>query len=235
MAPIWRSADRTRIQATSGIHDAWRSQSDRTSHVRSGDASNRPNASILTVWLFGLEPCYRRVRLGRSIDPESTEGRNDMSEPTTDSDRDRVASGVLFTPDWSRAIGAAPKRADAAGRPEVIDDAAIAWRDGDITFVGPAWALPSADRPANGIEVRVTGAVVPGFVDCHTHLPFVGWRADEFEARLSGQSYRDVQGRGWRDLPQLATAGRGHRRRGAGLLPPARGGDAEGTGPRRSR
>jgi imidazolonepropionase len=43
---------------------------------------------------------------------------------------------------------------------------------------------------------RVSGAVVPGFVDCHTHLPFVGWRADEFEARLSGRTYRDLQGGG---------------------------------------
>jgi imidazolonepropionase len=33
-------------------------------------------------------------------------------------------------------------------------------------------------------------------VDCHTHLPFVGWRADEFESRLQGRSYRDVAGEG---------------------------------------
>jgi imidazolonepropionase len=31
-------------------------------------------------------------------------------------------------------------------------------------------------------------------VDCHTHLPFVGWRADEFEARLRGLTYRDLHG-----------------------------------------
>src|SRR5207247_1876987 len=35
-----------------------------------------------------------------------------------------------------------------------------------------------------------------GFVDCHTHLPFLGWRADEFQARLAGETYRDVQGGG---------------------------------------
>ncbi|MGZ8629552.1 MAG: imidazolonepropionase [Actinomycetota bacterium] len=67
----------------------------------------------------------------------------------------------------------------------------IAWDDyGTIVFVGPAGELPwdstegSADR----------GCLVPGFVDCHTHLPFVGWRADEFEARLRGVSYRDLHG-----------------------------------------
>ncbi len=35
---------------------------------------------------------------------------------------------------------------------------------------------------------------MPGFVDCHVHLPFIGWRADEFEARLAGASYRDLHG-----------------------------------------
>ena len=35
---------------------------------------------------------------------------------------------------------------------------------------------------------------MPGFVDQHTHLPFVGWRADEFEARLRGVSYRELHG-----------------------------------------
>ena len=40
----------------------------------------------------------------------------------------------------------------------------------------------------------MAGAVVPGFVDCHVHLPFFGWRADEFEARLAGASYRDLHG-----------------------------------------
>ena len=37
--------------------------------------------------------------------------------------------------------------------------------------------------------------VVPGFVDCHTHLPFYGWRADEDRARLSGERYEDIHGR----------------------------------------
>jgi imidazolonepropionase len=34
--------------------------------------------------------------------------------------------------------------------------------------------------------------VVPGFVDCHTHLPFFGWRGDEDAARLSGVRYQDL-------------------------------------------
>lgn len=44
--------------------------------------------------------------------------------------------------------------------------------------------------------MRASGAVIPGFVDCHTHLPFFGWRAGEFEARLSGRTYRDLHAEG---------------------------------------
>jgi imidazolonepropionase len=32
-------------------------------------------------------------------------------------------------------------------------------------------------------------AVIPGFVDSHTHLVFAGERSDEFEARMSGTPY----------------------------------------------
>ncbi|MDQ3772484.1 MAG: imidazolonepropionase [Actinomycetota bacterium] len=42
-------------------------------------------------------------------------------------------------------------------------------------------------------ELDATGCtVVPGFVDCHTHLPFFGWRADEDAARLSGIRYETL-------------------------------------------
>jgi imidazolonepropionase len=35
-------------------------------------------------------------------------------------------------------------------------------------------------------------AVIPGFVDCHTHLPFAGWRAGEYEQKLSGVPYEEI-------------------------------------------
>ena len=34
--------------------------------------------------------------------------------------------------------------------------------------------------------------VMPGFVDPHTHLVFGGWRADEFEQRLLGRTYKEI-------------------------------------------
>jgi imidazolonepropionase len=69
---------------------------------------------------------------------------------------------------------------------------AVAWDDeGVITFVGPADEVTGVEP-----EWFEGCTIAPGFVDCHTHLPFVGWRADEFEARLSGVTYRDLHGQG---------------------------------------
>jgi imidazolonepropionase-like amidohydrolase len=35
-------------------------------------------------------------------------------------------------------------------------------------------------------------AVVPGFVDCHTHLPFAGWREREYAMKVAGESYEAI-------------------------------------------
>jgi imidazolonepropionase len=108
-----------------------------------------------------------------------------------------VTEGVVFTPALVTPSGPAPVRGPALSSLAVVRDAAIAWRDGTIAYAGPAHGLPaSLGTGDEALRRHVAGAVVPGFVDCHTHLPFVGWRADEFEARLSGETYRDVQGRG---------------------------------------
>lgn len=45
---------------------------------------------------------------------------------------------------------------------------------------------PGADR------VIEAAAVVPGFVDCHTHLPFAGWRATEYEQKVTGVPYEEI-------------------------------------------
>jgi imidazolonepropionase len=103
-----------------------------------------------------------------------------------------VSAGALRTPVLVTAEGPAPARGERLGQPRVVRDAALAWTDGRITFAGRAADLPAAGGPARS----VSGAVVPGFVDCHTHLPFFGWRADEFEAKLAGRSYQDLHGRG---------------------------------------
>ncbi len=64
-------------------------------------------------------------------------------------------------------------------------DAAVVVEDGTIAWVGRAGDAPAAD------EVRDVGgrAVLPGFVDSHTHAVFAGDRAAEFAARLAGACY----------------------------------------------
>jgi imidazolonepropionase len=109
-----------------------------------------------------------------------------------------VAATTLVTP-----VGLAPVRGSHATRVLEVHDGAVAWEDGAITFVGLAAELPGAEP-----EWFEGCTIAPGFVDCHTHLPFVGWRADEFEARLSGRSYRDLHGEGgiYRSARLLAEA-----------------------------
>jgi len=94
-------------------------------------------------------------------------------------------------------IGCLATCASPAGQDDigVIHDAAVAWRDGIITWVGPADRVP--DEHAAG-PVWNAGArlVTPGLVDCHTHLAFGGWRAGEFTSRISGASYAEIARRG---------------------------------------
>ncbi len=64
-------------------------------------------------------------------------------------------------------------------------DAALVLADGVVAWVGDA-----ADAPAADEVLDVAGAaVVPGFVDSHSHLVFAGDRAAEFEARMAGRPY----------------------------------------------
>lgn len=66
-----------------------------------------------------------------------------------------------------------------------LPDAALVAVDGRIAWVGSAADAPAADRRTD----LAGAAVVPGFVDSHTHLVFAGDRAAEFEARMAGAPY----------------------------------------------
>lgn len=66
-----------------------------------------------------------------------------------------------------------------------LHDAAVVAEHGLVTWVGPTAAAPAADR-----RIDVGGrAVVPGFVDPHSHLVFAGDRSAEFAARMRGERY----------------------------------------------
>lgn len=67
----------------------------------------------------------------------------------------------------------------------IIHDAAIVIEGANVAWVGPASSAPAADSSydAGG------RAVLPGFVDSHSHLVFAGDRSAEFAARMAGESY----------------------------------------------
>ncbi|MEV0845516.1 imidazolonepropionase [Streptomyces sp. NPDC049954] len=68
----------------------------------------------------------------------------------------------------------------------LLTNAALLVEDGHVAWAGPAAAAPAADT-VHALEGR---AVVPGFVDSHSHLVFAGDRTAEFNARMSGESYQ---------------------------------------------
>jgi imidazolonepropionase len=77
------------------------------------------------------------------------------------------------------------------GEIHLIPDAAVAWDNGVISWVGPERELP--ERYKEGERVDAGGRlVIPGLVDCHTHLAFGGWRADEFTQRIQGRTYLEI-------------------------------------------
>lgn len=111
-------------------------------------------------------------------------------------------------------IGELTTNVAAVGDPcGTLHDAAVLIEGGRIAWVGPAADAPTdretatgrrdvGDAPASrrpdavsperrGVEIVDAGgrALIPGFVDSHTHLVFGGDRADEFEARMAGTPY----------------------------------------------
>ena len=63
---------------------------------------------------------------------------------------------------------------------------------GDVALADGRIAGFEAD-PGAAVQVDATGcAVLPGFVDCHTHLPFAGWRAEEYERKVTGVPYAEI-------------------------------------------
>ncbi|SVC23361.1 uncharacterized protein METZ01_LOCUS276215, partial [marine metagenome] len=75
----------------------------------------------------------------------------------------------------------------------LAEDGAVLVRGEHILAVGPRSNL--AALPEAGLAERVDcqgRLLLPGLIDCHTHLIFAGSRAMEFEQRLNGVSYRKI-------------------------------------------
>lgn len=75
-----------------------------------------------------------------------------------------------------------------------IENGAVGIQDGRIVRVGRRTEL--AGYQARQVETLKGAWVIPGLVDCHTHLVFGGNRAGEFEQRLEGATYEEIAGAG---------------------------------------
>jgi imidazolonepropionase len=90
------------------------------------------------------------------------------------------AEQVLLAP----APGLPYLRSDRAGE-MTLEPGAVSVDDGVIV------ALEATSDADTRVDARGC-ALVPGFVDCHTHLPFVGWRAWEYELKVAGVSDEEI-------------------------------------------
>ncbi|HKK45585.1 MAG TPA: imidazolonepropionase [Balneolaceae bacterium] len=72
-----------------------------------------------------------------------------------------------------------------------IKNAAVVWQNDTIRWVGKETDLPG--KYVDEKEYDANGKmVIPGLVDCHTHLVFGGWRPQEFAMRVRGKSYLEI-------------------------------------------
>jgi imidazolonepropionase len=102
---------------------------------------------------------------------------------------------IIYNISQCVTMAGGPRRGERLSDPAILNDAAVVIRDGKFLEVGNSaellWRYPLAERfDAAGM------AVVPGFVDPHTHLIWAGDRANEFEMRLQGKTYMEIMAAG---------------------------------------
>lgn len=93
--------------------------------------------------------------------------------------------------------GRAPKTGAKMNELEIITDGALRIEDGIIMQVGKTDEITAEIDEAEFEVIDASGqAVLPGFIDSHTHFVFGGYRADEFNWRLQGMPYTEIMERG---------------------------------------
>ncbi len=65
-----------------------------------------------------------------------------------------------------------------------------------IEWVGPTSQLPKRFSKIRATNLKGKRAIIPGLVDCHTHLVFAGDRSEDFAERCAGVSYQEIARKG---------------------------------------
>lgn len=90
-----------------------------------------------------------------------------------------------------------PQRGRELGQLDIHHDAFLAVKDGKVLALGPMSDANQYQGAATQV-IKATGkAVLPGFVDPHTHLVFAGWRERELAMKLEGRAYLDILAAGY--------------------------------------
>jgi imidazolonepropionase len=84
-----------------------------------------------------------------------------------------------------------PRTGKQMGELGIIHDGALAIREGKIVAVGKTQEVTKTFRGDYILNAKGK-TVLPGFVDPHTHLVFLGSREDEFQMRIQGASYMEI-------------------------------------------
>ncbi len=93
--------------------------------------------------------------------------------------------------------GRAPRRGKALSNLGIVKDGALLVRDGQIAAVGNRAQVEAHPGAREAAKLDVGGRIaLPGFVDSHTHLIFPASRAEEYELRIAGASYKEIARRG---------------------------------------
>jgi imidazolonepropionase len=77
------------------------------------------------------------------------------------------------------------------GQFTIIQHAALAISNHQIIWIGKENNLPESARAKENHDGE-NKWILPGFIDCHTHLIYAGNRANEFSLRLQGKTYSEI-------------------------------------------
>ena len=107
--------------------------------------------------------------------------------------------------------GLPPKGALADDLLYCIPNGGVLWENGFVVSVGDFNELRRSYPQAEADEINRAAVLLPGFIDCHTHICFGGTRNNDYALRIAGSSYLDIARSGggiWSSVMQTRSAPR---------------------------